>query len=326
METTQTNAIAPGTTKEVVIGTMSIALTKAQLGVQILADMEAKLVYNEDNLKEIASFLELARKADKIVGDEHKRIKEPILRQSQVIDESKRELQEQLRSIAERANEKYAEMCQNIEKRKREAEEERQRKLAINIGIDNNMISFSGKIAACKTNTELLEIERLINLEKGKKYKYAEFFEDAVAKYNTLTTLLTAQKASIREFDKLEKQRLEAEKKGDDEKLIAIQEQQFTLEAKIDEAKVTVQETAINQSVNQVIEVTEQLPSVKTRRAMWTWEVSDIQKTVKSMPSWTRVETVDEKIDEFLKASKEQWAGKEEMIVNGIRFYLKKTY
>jgi hypothetical protein len=313
--------------KEVVIGTMNIALTKAELTIQTLSNIESSLVYNEDNLQSISAFLDKARMAKKIVENEHKAIKEPILRQSQVIDESKRNMLEQIDGVMKNASDRYTILCRDIENRKREAELDRQRKQAILSGIDSNMISFSGKIAECKTDKELIAVESLINLEKSYKKKYAEFFDEAVAKYETLTSLIKIQKESIREFQKLEAQRLEAEKAANDEKIMEIHEQQVLLDAKIDEAKVTVQETAVNQSTTQtVIEPAEILPEVKVRRAMWTWEVDNIKEVAKKMPDWCEIKTIDSKIDEFLKASKAQWEGKEEVIVNGIKFFIKKTY
>ena len=142
-----------------------------------------------------------------------------------------------------------------------------------------------------------------------------------------MTALIKSQKENIKEAIRLENERLEAQKKGDEEKLIALQEQQEKLTEKTDELKITVQESAINSSLNTAVETaTEILPEVKVRRASWDWEVSNIKDTAKKMPDWCEIKTIDSKINEFMKASKEQWDGKEEMVINGIRFYLKKTY
>lgn len=291
--------------------------------------MESKLIYNEDNLASIKAFLELERKGQKVLDDQRKDLKEPYLRAGRTIDETAKKLSEQLASIAVAPKQKYAALCMDIEKRAREAEADRQRKQQILTGIDSNMVSFSQQISGCQTDKELIEVERRINLEKANKKKYAEFYDQAFEKYGTLTSLLTLQKERIRKQVELEKERMEAEKKGDDEKIMAINEKQVELDAKIEEAKVEVQESALNQSMNtNVISVTESLPEVKARLSRWVWEVQDITQVVKKMPSWTKVETVDEKINEFLKASKDSWVelGKEEVVLNGIKFYLKKTY
>lgn len=322
-------ATAPSITKEIVIGTINIALTRAQMSLQSLNDAEQSLVYNEDHLPEIADFLSKSRKAKAIIDNEHKTIKEPYLRQCQVIDESKRSMHEQIDGSIKIASEKYTALCQAVEKRKRDIELDNQRKQQIQSGIDSNMISFSGKIADCKTNSELLSIERLINLEKANKTKYQEFYEVAVEKYSSLTALITSQKEAVKEFEKLEQQRIEAEKKGDDEKLIALQEQQFKLSQRIDETKVNVQETAVNQSTQSVVTTAEEiLPNIKARRTAWTWEISNIKEVAKKMPDWCEITTIDSKIDDFLKASKAQWDenSQDNLVVNGIKFFKKITY
>jgi hypothetical protein len=307
---------------------MNIALTKAQLGIQDLANRESKLVYNEDSIETIKSFLEDVRKAKKVISDTHKEIKEPILRQSQEIDASKREMEASVDVFGNPASQKYTKLCEDIADKIRKQQQEEQRKQLIQEGIGSNMINFSTKIANCKTNAELLKVESLINLEKSYKTKYAEFLDVAVEKFNSLTVLIKAQKENIKEFEKLEKERLDAEKKGNDEALLAIQEKQETLNNKTEELKVTVQETAINQSSTTVTTAQEILPTVKARRSAWSWKPVDLAKTAKSCPSWVEMQTVDEKIDEFMKASKEQWIadGKDSLIINGIEFYLKVTY
>jgi hypothetical protein len=288
------------------------------------------LVYNEDNLTEIAGFLEKARKAKKIITDEHTKIKEAPLRECQVIDESKRNMIEQVDLLMNTANTKYTALCREIEDKKRKADDEKKRKEAILQGIDSNMISFSSRIANCATNDELLAVERSINLEKSYKNKYQEFLDTAIEKYNSLTSLLTLQKTRVKELEALEEQKRKATKEQDDKKLLELNEKQFKLESKIEENKIAVQETAINQAT-ETARTTEPeivLPNVSTRRKTWTWEVSNLSETVKKCPLWTKVETVDKYIDEYMKASKSMWqeSGKEEMIVNGIRFFIQKTY
>lgn len=321
-------AAAQPTSKEVVSTKLNIALTKAQLGIQDLANRESKLVYNEDNIEKIKIFLEDVRKAKKVITDAHKEIKEPILRQSQEIDLSKREMESSIDVFGNPASQKYTKLCEDIAAKVREQQLEEQRKQLIQEGIGSNMINFSTKIADCKTKAELLKVESLINLEKSYKNKYGEFLETAIEKFNSLTVLIKSQKENIKEFEKLEKERLEAEKRGNDEALLAIQEKQETLNNKVEEIKVEVQEKAIEQSAPVYTQATQVMPTVKARMSKWTWEAVDLQTTVKKMPSWTKVETVDETIDEFMKASKESWSeqGREEVIINGIKFFIRKTY
>lgn len=318
----------PTITKEVVSGKMALALTRAELNIQTLHDIGAGLTLNEDNIPAIAEFLSKGRKAKKVVDDEHKLIKEPFLKQGQVIDESKREMLKNIDDLLSPIALKHTELCQAVEKRAQEAERERQRKANILQGIETNMISFSQKIAECTTNEQLISIERLINLEKGAKAKYQEFLPTAVDKFESLTSLLKLQKDNVKESIRLEDERKKAEEKGDDAKIMELQERQEVLTARIDEAKINVQETAINHSSVTVEDAVEVMPEVVVRRKSWDFEVVDIQAVVKKMPSWTKIELIDDKVKEFLKASKDSWndEGGEERIINGVRFYIKKTY
>lgn len=315
------------TTSDLVTAKMNLALTKATISIQEIQNIESNLVYNEDNLTAISDFIALCRKAEKIIDAEHKTIKEAALGECQIIDEGKRNMKKLVSDPMDIAVKKYTAMCQEIENKKRFAEQERIRKENIQSGIDKNMMLFSSRIAECKTNDELLSIERLINLEKANKSKYQEFILVAVEKYNSLTELLKTQKESVKAYEKLEEARKKAESEKNDEALIKIQEKQIALEATIEEAKVTVQEKAIEQAVNTVIEATEILPEIKVKRTSWDWECINIKETAKKNPDWVQMNTIDSKIDDFLKASKQTWSdeNKDEIFMNGIRFYVKKT-
>lgn len=328
----ETNTLTKETTlsKEVVAAKMNVALTKAALGIEMLTNLESNLVYNEDNIESISEFLTKARKAKKVVEDEHKAIKEPYLKISQTIDESKRNMLEYIETVLNKASGNYTKLCQDIERRKQEQIAEHQRKQNIINVIDGNTISFSQKITNCTKNEELISIERLINLEKGNKNKYQEFLPQAAEKYESLTALIKLQKDSIKEFERIEKQRIEAQKANDEAKMLELQEKQELLTAKIDDNKVSVQENAINQTtftgvVEQAIEI---MPDVKVRRKAWKWKISDIAKTTKMQPSWVKVVTVDEKIDEFMKASRDDWnnSNVEAKEINGITFYIERSY
>ena len=114
--------------KEVVVAKMNVALTKAALGIEMLTNLESNLVYNEDNIESISEFLTKARKAKKVIEDEHKAIKEPYLKISQTIDESKRNMLEHIETVLNKASGNYTKLCQDIERRKQEQIAEQQRK------------------------------------------------------------------------------------------------------------------------------------------------------------------------------------------------------
>lgn len=323
----ETNVATQPISKEIVSAKVNVTLTKVQLGFQQLSDLISKLEFNEDNLPQIAEAAAIGRKMKKIIEDEHKAEKEPYLRQGQIIDESRRAMIGEVDNLINPVSEKYTKLCEDIAERTRKQQAEEQRKQLIQEGIASNMINFSTKIANCKTNAELLKVESLINLEKSYKNKYGEFLETAVEKYNSLTVLIKSQKENIKELEKLEAERLKAEKQGNDEKLLQLQEMQENLNNRIEEKKVEVQETAITSSAP-TYTAQQIMPTVKARMSKWTWEVQDIKEVAKKYPAWIKMETEDDLIDAFLSANKEDWnsTGVEAKVINGIKFFIRKTY
>ncbi|PND82498.1 hypothetical protein C1X11_28160, partial [Escherichia coli] len=59
---------------------------------------------------------------------------------------------------------------------------------------------------------------------------------------------LREQKEKVRQLEELELSRQEAEKQGNDEKILELMEKQENLEAKISENAIKVQETAVSQA------------------------------------------------------------------------------
>jgi hypothetical protein len=222
---------------------------------------------------------------------------------------------------------KYEKLCKEIAQKQADQERDKQRILAIKNGIETNALNFASRIANCKTSEELTNIERSINLEKSRKEKYQEFIEDAVKRYNELNTLLAEQKIEVRKLEKLEQERLEALKTNDEEKLIDIAEKQEVLENKIEEQRIVVQETAINQSLTDQFELAEVLhPTIKARRTTIEWEVININETLKKHSEWVVLTPNKDALNEYTKQLKENATSDVDVVINGIRFYTKKTY
>lgn len=306
-------------------GQFSIALTQSKF--QELQNKADRLIYNEEHLEEIASFLKSLRSVGKAIEETHKNGKAEALRISREWDAAKRVFIDQVAAVEAKPQAEYSRICREIEERRMQQEREKQRKDQIKEGIETNALRFASDIAKCTTSQDLAYVERIINLEKSKKTKYQEFLDDAVARFTELNNLLASQKVRVKELEELkEKERLAAAKE-DDESLIELQEQRENLENKIEESKIIVQETAINQSLSEEVEEAEVLfPAVKARRSVWSWEVKDIKETAKKMPAWTTITPIEEKIDEYLKAKKAEGINVEEFEFAGIRFFLKKTY
>jgi DNA repair exonuclease SbcCD ATPase subunit len=312
----------------VITGKFNLSLTESKF--QTLQDEADRLIFSEENLDAIKSFLDRCRKVEKGIEATHKDGKAEALLVGRQWDSAKNSFMEMVAAIKTGPQEKYAAICNDITRRQQEQEKERQRVAQIKQGIESNAILFANKIANAITTEELTAIERNINLEKSYKHKYQEFLQEAVDRFSQLNSQLADQKKRIKELEELRRQELEAQKKKDDEALLAIRAKQEEVTAQVEETKVVVQETAINQAVNSAAPVyaEEVLPQVKARRTTWKYEVLNINEVAKKSPHLVSIQINDDKVKEQLKTLKEagNFDGKTEMVLNGIRFYEDKTF
>ena len=190
-----------------------------------------------------------------------------------------------IESIRNPISSKYTLLCQEISKRQREEEQKRLREKDILQGIENNVISFSSRIAACNTNKELLSIESVINLEKSnnRKDKYGEFHSQAIAKYEEiLKPIIAAQKEKIKEKEALEKKLAEATLNDNVEAIDTLTEQKELVEDQIKQNQISVQEKALYQTpVSSVERANVVFPTVKARRVSWEVELVDADAALK---------------------------------------------
>lgn len=302
-------------------GKFNLSLTHSNY--QSLLNKADTLVCNEDNLEEVKEFLNNIRAGAKETERVHKEGKAEAWKVCTEWDSAKRVFISMWQELENKIQPKYAKVCRDIEERKVSQERERARVAAIRSGIDNNLIKFSSQIASCSTSKELVSVERMINLEKTRKDNYEEFFDLAVSKFSELNSQLAVQKEKIKELERLE----ELEKKEKDETLILeIKEKKDEIKDIIDESKISIQEKAIDTSLNVVDLAEEVFAEVKPRRSVWVWEAKNLKETLKKMPDWVELTTNDEKINDYLKAKKSEGIHGEDFEFAGIRFYLKKTY
>ena len=311
----------------VITGKFNLALTESKF--QLLADKADKLIFNEDHLEEIKEFLAATRKVEMAIESTHKDGKAEALKIGRDWDAGKNAFMETVASIKLNAQTEYTKICQDVVRRQQEEENERQRKQIIKDGIETNAINFAKKIAECTTSESLTNVERLINLEKSRKEKYMEFIDQAVTRFSELNSILATQKITIKELEENERQQEIARRQQDDAKLLELQEQQEKQQAKIEEAKVVVQETAINQSMNEDIPVARTVfPTVTAKRTTWKFEVVDKKEVMKKAPELVVFTIDEEKVKSNLKLLKDsnQLEGKTELIINGIRYFEFKSY
>lgn len=308
-----------------IVGSFNLALTQSKF--QQLQTKADSLVFNEENLNEIQEFLKGLKGVEKAIETTHKTGKAEALQIGRNWDNAKNTFLAQVEAIMQKPKSEYERICREIEQRRLEQERERQRIASIKQGIEQNALNFASRIALAKTSDELTTIERTINLEKSRKEKYQEFLDDAVNRFNQLNSLLAQQKVEVKKLEEIARQELEAQKLQDDAKLIELQEKKEKLESKIEEQKIVVQETAINQSLNDTIEIAEVIyPEIRAKRTTISFEVFDIKETLKKKPEWVELIPNKDAINEHIKELKESSKGDIDIVIDGIRFYTKKTY
>lgn len=308
-----------------ITGKFNIALAQSKF--QTLQSKADSLVYNEDNLQEIADFLKSLRVVKKAIDETHKEGKSEALKVGRQWDTAKNTFTDQVAAIEEKPQAEYSRICRKVEDRRIKADQEKQRVASIQQGIENNAVNFANQIASATTSERLSEIERIINLEKGRKEKYQEFLQQAAERFTQLNGLLASQKVTVKALEEIKKQEEEAAKQQNEELMIKLQQQREEAEAKVEEQKIQVQEKVIEQSVNTQVQVAEEIfTTVKVRRSVWKWEVVDTKEMAKKMPDWATITPVESKIDEYLKAKKVEGISGEEFTTAGVRFFLEKTY
>jgi hypothetical protein len=313
---------------------IKLQLTLAELSIQAVQDKADGLVFNEDNLPDINETITSIKAIQKKIDEAHKEGKKPYKEGGDAWDAAKNGLKELLAPTLLGIERKHTQLCQEVEKRKREAKAKEEKEKAIKEGMDNNIMAYSQKIADCKTTEQLLDVERLINLEKTRKDKYGDFTEEMITRLNELTPLVTAQKQVVRELKGLDTAEAEAIATGNDEKLQEILEKKEEIGGKIQENKVKVQETATNQATRSYGGYSggykTVFPEVKTKRRSWKTELISPETAVKHDLSLLRIElnpeTVKARMETLKTEGKLKEGTAEEFIENGVKYFLDKSY
>ena len=167
-------------------------------------------------------------------------------------------------------------------------------------------------------------------MEKTRKEKYQEFLPEAATRFTELNVALAAQKKVVKQLEENARLQAIAKQEQDDAKLLELKAQQEKQQAQMEENKVTVQETAIAQSVNAAPAqyAQEVLPTVSARRTTWDFEVINEKEVMKKNPEFVIFSLDKEKVKASLKTLKDsgQLEGKTEVVINGLRYFEKKSY
>ena len=158
--------------------------------------------------------------------------------------------------------------------------------------------------------------------------KYGEFHAQAIARYDSvLLPIIKDQKVKIEELEKINVQILEAEKANDPDKMDELIAQADVKSNEILQNHSLVQEAALNQDSFPVVEATEVVPGVKTKRTNYSFEIHDVEvawKKVRPMLEISINKEVAKRVLDSLKAEN-AFEGKDFVIVDGIKYIATRT-
>lgn len=309
---------------------MAIALTNQSIFVQNLHDEAASLIFNEDqeNLDKISEFLKKGKKAIKIVVDTHGEKKKSYFDAGKCYDKAKNETVSEIELVITPTQERYNEICSAIEKRKLEAEQEIAKNQQILAGVESNILEFSTKIAACITRQQLVDVERLINLEKSptRAEKYGKHHDFAKKRYEeVLIPILKDQKIKIDEKEELERKLSEA---TDPTKADELKAQLENKENEITQNQVKVQENAMA-AINIQPEVAEEIfPDLTKQGSLILCEIVDEKKVFQKQRQLLNIELklIDAKKLAATLRDSGAFGSNNELIVDGIKFTIQKKW
>ncbi len=326
------NEIIEGTesnlTPIVVKTKLESALIAVQSGIQTLHDTESKLVYNSDNLQNIADFIAKVKAAKKKVEDERVFLKKPHKDNGDAVDDGAKLVASELEQMLKKAGAKYTEMVTEQNRLKKIQDDEDARIKGIKDGMDNNIMSFSTKIAEAKDLQTLLDLERRLNLETAAEKKYAEFLPVFKERCAAIRALITLQKQNLKYIDEFDKKVTEALEAGNDEQLEDLEGKKGEISAKVEETRTRIQETAINQSTTTLpARATQVFNTVKPSRTTVEWKVEDINLLFAKAPQFVKLVPDEEAIKEYVKSRKAEITDGNPVIkFFGLSIYQKKTY
>jgi len=304
-------------TPELVKSKLQIVLTKTEQSIQALHDKKKELVFNEDNLEVIKSYLDGCRKIVKTVEEERTKMKEPYLQGGRTVDAGAKLISAEVEGLIADVDKQYQKICKEVAEEARKAETEKQRKANILSEIDNFFIAQSQAIANATDPQELVRIEKLIGSHKSAA-RYGEFLPLMAQKAQILAELIRTAKDAIKKIAELRAKESLAEASGDDQAILDSREAQEQLLAKISEIGEVVQTEAINMAVNSgVVEPEILTPSApKPRRVSYKYQIIDEKLAAKA--GLMKLVPDEEKIDAILAGKRKDGI---ECTENGIRYY-----
>lgn len=303
---------------------INVELAKRKLTVADLETRALKVVKNEDNLKEMSALLKDLDAIDDVAEETHKLLKTPIIESGKAADAGKKLVFENTERIRQMVKPDYDRLLADVDTRQRNAIQKERQEKAIKKGIEDTAATFTKRIIEAKTKKDLLDVERLINLEKSpsKTRKYGEFHPQMIKRFNeVLLPLVSSQKKN---FTKRSALNGELEEAVSDMETVEVDKLKGSIDILAEEItqNQAVAEDILSQEFFPVEEVEEVLPEFRTKRTDISFELADATIALKKVPNLLKVTLDNKAIRAVAKKMKEDglFEGKEELIVDGIKY------
>lgn len=317
-------------TKSNVPGLMTPQLMELKINNKVaksIAELETRaltLVKNEDTIKDMAALLKDIDDMEDIASETHKTLKKPYLDAAKAADEGKKLVFENTERIRNMIKPDYDRILAIIDTRKRTAAQKELQDKAIKKGIEDTAATFIKRIVEAASRKELLDVERLINLEKSplKVKKYGASHPIAIKRYDeVLMPLIKSQKIKVAKLKLLHGELEEAVSDSETEEADKLK---GSIEVISEEMRQTqaVAGDILNQEFFPVEEVDEVLPDIRTKRTDISFELVDAAVALKKVPDMLTITLNNKALRKVAAKMKEAGAfeGKDFVVVDGIKY------
>lgn len=320
------DTIEKAPTQEIVAAKFNIEVTKAGY-VNLLEDISS-LQITEENAAEAQKVINEGRKALTEFGKIKTKMKAPALAECRYWDNAYNDLANPLERELQLKSKDVAKIGEEKERRRQEAAREKLRIDGIKSAIDSFFIDQSQAIASATTPNELTTIEKLIGSHKANKSRYQEFLPELIEKAELLTPLIKEQKEAIKKLEALRLKEKEAELKGDDQAVMDAREAQESVQSKIHETTVSVQEKAVKMAEMPDVGAVEviQPEAPKVRRTTVKWKIVDENAAIRCGYAYQTVLPDLEKIEAYVKSVDKKGIKDDGFTAFGIKIYFEKTW
>lgn len=194
------------------------------------------------------------------------------------------------------------------------------------------IIDFTNKVAtligSAKTDTDIVSIEKMIGSEGRKSTVYFEFLPDLIQKCEALKPDIKAQKETIRELQRIEEEKKEAESAGNIVALTQLKEREESVTELLQDRAIRIHEQAFDQASTIDVVAPEIAENIPKGRTNWKWRVDDIKLLAKKMPHLVKMVPDEDAISQLLATKKLDGSLKDKLEEkwNGIVFFNDKSF